>query len=216
MKWQCNLRDGPSPHRTPFSTFVLSFGLYSFLIFFFFGNLSSFSFQVSTSFDPYQRAYFYFSTLLVSDKGIDLNTLKSAVIWPWALETVKLPRTKTVNTEQKQPWFNIVNLISLILCSLFFFFSAWTWPTVQHFRFEGHWEKSPSLSRADIKGKLTFPIAFYLPSISDAYFIFFPCCRSNFCPLLISLLTLIRLMSLITRWVFPKLPLQYFPSAADL
>lgn len=122
MKWQCNLRDGPSPHRTPFSTFVLSFGLYSFLIFFFFCNLSSFSFQVSTSFDPYQRAYFYFSTLLVSDKGIDLNTLKSAVIWPWALETVKLPRTKTVNTEQKQPWFNIVNLISLILCSLFFFF----------------------------------------------------------------------------------------------
>lgn len=123
MKWQCNLRDGPSPHRTPFSTFVLSFGLYSFLIFFFFFcNLSSFSFQVSTSFDPYQRAYFYFSTLLVSDKGIDLNTLKSAVIWPWALETVKLPRTKTVNTEQKQPWFNIVNLISLILCSLFFFF----------------------------------------------------------------------------------------------
>lgn len=89
---------------------------------------------------------------------------------------------------------------------------------VKHLGHGGHWKKSPSLSRADFKGKLTFPIAFYLSSIPSACFIFFfsPQCCSNFYPLLISLLTLIRLMSLITRWVFPKLPQQCFPPAADL
>lgn len=117
--------------------------------------------------------------------------------------------------EQKQPWFNIVSLLS----PCFLFFCLGLWPTVKHLGCGGHWKKSPSLSRTDFKGMLTFPIAFYLPSISSAYYFFFflfPCCCSDFCSLLISLLTLIRLMSLITRWVFPKLPQQYFPSAADL
>lgn len=200
------VRADPSPLGTTFSTFVS-------IISYFFCNLFSYSFRVSTSFDPYRRIYF--SILLVPGWGDWTYTLKSVVIWPQALKTVKLMRTKPANTEKKQPWISY--------CephkpnppfSVFLLGPTAHW--VKHLGCGGQWKKPPPFSRADFKGKLTFPIAFYLPSIPSAYFFFSTLPFQFFCPLLISLLTLIRLMSLITRWVFPKLPQQCFPSAADL